>query len=64
MFANIALIINVALFGLLSAIGATALPGIAGIVLTVGWRWTPMLISSVSGRLKNSNPLDVLSAWL
>ncbi|GAA3872561.1 hypothetical protein GCM10022404_23040 [Celeribacter arenosi] len=37
-FANIALIINVALlFGLLSAIGATlTLPGIAGIVLTVG----------------------------
>jgi preprotein translocase subunit SecD len=37
-FANIALIINVALlFGLLSIIGATlTLPGIAGIVLTVG----------------------------
>jgi preprotein translocase subunit SecD len=37
-FANIALIINVALlFGFLSAIGATlTLPGIAGIVLTVG----------------------------
>jgi preprotein translocase subunit SecD len=37
-FANIALIINVALlFGLLSLIGATlTLPGIAGIVLTVG----------------------------
>ncbi|MCI5111509.1 MAG: protein translocase subunit SecD [Marivita sp.] len=38
MFANIALIINIALiFGLLSLIGATlTLPGIAGIVLTVG----------------------------
>ena len=38
LFANIALIINVALlFGLLSLIGATlTLPGIAGIVLTVG----------------------------
>jgi len=38
LFANIALIINVALiFGLLSAIGATlTLPGIAGIVLTIG----------------------------
>lgn len=37
-FANIALIINVALlFGILSVIGATlTLPGIAGIVLTVG----------------------------
>ena len=37
-FANIALILNVALmFGLLSMIGATlTLPGIAGIVLTVG----------------------------
>lgn len=37
-FANIALVINVAiLFGLLSTIGATlTLPGIAGIVLTVG----------------------------
>jgi len=38
LFANIALIINVAMiFGLLSLIGATlTLPGIAGIVLTVG----------------------------
>lgn len=38
LFANVALIINVALlFGLLSLIGATlTLPGIAGIVLTVG----------------------------
>lgn len=38
LFANIALIINIALiFGLLSMIGATlTLPGIAGIVLTVG----------------------------
>ncbi|GGB97548.1 protein translocase subunit SecD [Marivita lacus] len=38
MFANIALIINIGLlFGLLSLIGATlTLPGIAGIVLTVG----------------------------
>ncbi|MGB0902049.1 protein translocase subunit SecD [Halocynthiibacter sp.] len=38
MFANIALIINVGLiFGLLSLIGATlTLPGIAGIVLTIG----------------------------
>ncbi|WP_417524196.1 protein translocase subunit SecD [Marinovum sp.] len=38
LFANIALILNVALlFGLLSLIGATlTLPGIAGIVLTVG----------------------------
>ena len=38
LFANIALIINVSLlFGLLSIIGATlTLPGIAGIVLTVG----------------------------
>ena len=38
LFANVALIINVALiFGLLSAIGATlTLPGIAGIVLTIG----------------------------
>jgi len=38
MFANIALILNIALiFGLLSMIGATlTLPGIAGIVLTVG----------------------------
>ncbi|SFQ26802.1 preprotein translocase subunit SecD [Roseivivax halotolerans] len=38
LFANIALIINVALlFGILSVIGATlTLPGIAGIVLTVG----------------------------
>lgn len=38
LFANIALIINVALiFGLLSLVGATlTLPGIAGIVLTVG----------------------------
>ncbi|MCR8825712.1 protein translocase subunit SecD [Pseudosulfitobacter koreensis] len=38
LFANIALIINIALiFGLLSSIGATlTLPGIAGIVLTVG----------------------------
>ncbi|WP_299628260.1 protein translocase subunit SecD [uncultured Tateyamaria sp.] len=38
LFANIALIINIALiFGLLSLIGATlTLPGIAGIVLTVG----------------------------
>ncbi|MBM1813548.1 protein translocase subunit SecD [Pseudosulfitobacter pseudonitzschiae] len=38
MFANIALIINIAMiFGLLSTIGATlTLPGIAGIVLTVG----------------------------
>jgi len=38
LFANIALIVNVALiFGLLSAIGATlTLPGIAGIVLTIG----------------------------
>ncbi|WP_417267220.1 protein translocase subunit SecD [Celeribacter baekdonensis] len=38
LFANLALIINVGLlFGLLSAIGATlTLPGIAGIVLTVG----------------------------
>ena len=38
LFANIALIINIGLiFGLLSAIGATlTLPGIAGIVLTVG----------------------------
>jgi preprotein translocase subunit SecD len=38
LFANVALIINVALlFGLLSMIGATlTLPGIAGIVLTVG----------------------------
>jgi preprotein translocase subunit SecD len=37
-FANIALVINVGLiFGLLSAIGATlTLPGIAGIVLTIG----------------------------
>ena len=37
-FANIALILNVALlFGLLSIIGATlTLPGIAGIVLTIG----------------------------
>ena len=38
LFANIALILNIALiFGLLSSIGATlTLPGIAGIVLTVG----------------------------
>jgi len=38
LFANIALVINVAMvFGLLSAVGATlTLPGIAGIVLTVG----------------------------
>ncbi|WP_372835731.1 protein translocase subunit SecD [Puniceibacterium confluentis] len=38
LFANIALVINIALlFGLLSMIGATlTLPGIAGIVLTVG----------------------------
>ncbi len=38
LFANIALIINIALiFGLLSTVGATlTLPGIAGIVLTVG----------------------------
>ena len=38
LFANVALILNIALiFGLLSAIGATlTLPGIAGIVLTVG----------------------------
>ena len=38
LFANIALVINVGLiFGLLSAIGATlTLPGIAGIVLTIG----------------------------
>ena len=38
LFANIALLINVGLiFGLLSAIGATlTLPGIAGIVLTIG----------------------------
>lgn len=38
LFANVALIINVALmFGFLSAIGATlTLPGIAGIVLTIG----------------------------
>ncbi|MEL7097584.1 MAG: protein translocase subunit SecD [Pseudomonadota bacterium] len=38
LFANVALIINIALiFGLLSMIGATlTLPGIAGIVLTVG----------------------------
>lgn len=38
MFANIALILNIAIiFGLLSLIGATlTLPGIAGIVLTVG----------------------------
>lgn len=38
LFANVALIINVGLiFGLLSAIGATlTLPGIAGIVLTIG----------------------------
>jgi len=38
MFANLALVINVAMiFGLLSLIGATlTLPGIAGIVLTVG----------------------------
>ncbi|MBT3139953.1 protein translocase subunit SecD [Phaeobacter gallaeciensis] len=38
LFANVALILNVALiFGLLSVIGATlTLPGIAGIVLTVG----------------------------
>jgi preprotein translocase subunit SecD len=38
LFANIALLVNVALlFGLLSVIGATlTLPGIAGIVLTVG----------------------------
>ena len=38
LFADIALIINVALiFGLLSMVGATlTLPGIAGIVLTVG----------------------------
>lgn len=38
LFANIALILNVGLiFGLLSAIGATlTLPGIAGIVLTIG----------------------------
>ena len=38
LFANVALILNVALiFGLLSAIGATlTLPGIAGIVLTIG----------------------------
>jgi preprotein translocase subunit SecD len=37
-FANVALIINVTLiFGLLSAVGATlTLPGIAGIVLTIG----------------------------
>ncbi|QMU57426.1 MAG: protein translocase subunit SecD [Boseongicola sp.] len=37
-FANIALVLNVALlFGILSAIGATlTLPGIAGIVLTIG----------------------------
>ncbi len=37
-FANVALIVNIALiFGLLSSIGATlTLPGIAGIVLTVG----------------------------
>ena len=37
-FANVALILNIALiFGLLSLIGATlTLPGIAGIVLTVG----------------------------
>ena len=38
LFANVALIVNVALiFGFLSAIGATlTLPGIAGIVLTIG----------------------------
>ena len=38
LFANIALLLNVALlFGVLSAIGATlTLPGIAGIVLTIG----------------------------
>lgn len=38
LFANIALLINVAMiFGMLSAIGATlTLPGIAGIVLTIG----------------------------
>ena len=38
LFANVALILNIALiFGLLSAIGATlTLPGIAGIVLTIG----------------------------
>lgn len=38
LFANIALIVNIALiFGFLSAIGATlTLPGIAGIVLTIG----------------------------
>ena len=38
LFANVALIINIALiFGFLSAIGATlTLPGIAGIVLTIG----------------------------
>ncbi len=38
LFANVALIVNVGLiFGLLSAIGATlTLPGIAGIVLTIG----------------------------
>ena len=37
-FANLALLLNVALlFGILSAIGATlTLPGIAGIVLTIG----------------------------
>ena len=38
LFANVALVINVFLiFGLLSAIGAAlTLPGIAGIVLTIG----------------------------
>jgi protein-export membrane protein SecD len=42
-FADIALIgNNMMMIGILSALGATlTLPGIAGIVLTMAWRWTP-----------------------
>ncbi|WP_417240888.1 protein translocase subunit SecD [Celeribacter halophilus] len=58
MFANIALIINVALlFGLLSAIGATlTLPGIAGIVLTVGMAVDAnvLIFERIREELKNS----------
>ncbi|PTQ74560.1 protein translocase subunit SecD [Celeribacter persicus] len=58
LFANIALIINVGLlFGLLSSIGATlTLPGIAGIVLTVGMAVDAnvLIFERIREELKNS----------
>lgn len=60
LFANVALIINVFLiFGLLSAIGATlTLPGIAGIVLTVGMAVDAnvLIFARIREELKEKDP--------